>query len=141
MKTIKLFSLTVFLLIGALSTSAQTKTGQVYLIRSTGYTGAAVNYSFFVDGQLACKMKNKSFSIHDLPVGEHTLSVSSGGISTGKKSAPLKITVTDGNVNYVSVVSTQAGYANKITCQEITENSAAPLLAKATQKKDCLPKN
>jgi hypothetical protein len=140
MKTIKLLSLTAFLLIGALSTIAQTKTGQVYLIRSTGYTGTAVNYSFFVDGQLTCKMKNKLFSIHDLPVGEHTVSVSSGGISTGKKSEPLKITVTEGQVNYVSVVSTQAGYANKITCQEITENSAAPLLAKATQKKDCLSK-
>ncbi|WP_316814432.1 DUF2846 domain-containing protein [Pedobacter heparinus] len=138
MKTIKLLSLTVFLLIGALGTFAQTTTGQVYLIRSTGYTGSAVNYSFFVDDQLTCKMKNKSFSIHDLPVGEHTVSVSSGGISTGKKSAPLKITVTEGKINYVSVVSTQAGYANKITCQEITENSAAPILAKATQKKDCL---
>lgn len=140
MKTIKLLSLTFFLLIGALGTSAQTKTGQVYLIRSTGYTGSAVNYSFFVDEQLTCKMKNKSFSIHDLPLGEHTISVSSGGISTGKKSAPLKITVMEGKVNYVSVVSTQAGYANKITCQEITENSAAPILAKATQKTDCLTK-
>lgn len=140
MKTIKLLSLAVFLLVGALTTSAQTKTGQVYLIRSTGYTGSAVNYSFYVDDQLTCKMKNKSFSIHDFPLGEHTVSVSSGGISTGKKSAPLKITVTEGKVNYVSVVSTQAGYSNKITCQEITENSANPLLAKATQKKDCQPK-
>ena len=28
----------------------------------------------------------------------------------------------------------------KITCQEITQNSADPILAKAKQKTDCLPK-
>jgi hypothetical protein len=85
-------------------------------------------------------LKNKSFSVHNLPVGDHTVSVVSGGISNGKKSIPLKITVVEGKVNYVSVVSTQAGYVNKITCQEITQNSADPILAKTKQKADCLPK-
>jgi len=78
--------------------------------------------------------------MHDLSIGEHTISVVSGGLSTGKKSTPLKITVAANKVNYVSVVSTQRGYANKITCQEITKNSADPLLAKAKKKMDCLSK-
>jgi hypothetical protein len=138
MKALKLFSVFAFLLTASFGAFSQTKTGQVYLIRSTGYTGSAVNYSFYIDDKLICKMKNKLFSIHDLPVGEHTVSVVSGGISNGKKSTPLKIMVTEGKVNYVSVVSTEAGYANKITCQEITQSSADPILAKATQKKDCL---
>lgn len=140
MKTIKLFSAILFFLTVSFGAFSQTKTGPVYLIRSTGYTGSAVNYSFYIDDQLACKLKNKSFSIQDLPVGEHTVSVVSGGISNGKKSTPLKITVVEGKANYVSVVSTQSGYVNKITCQEITQNSADPILAKTTQKKDCLPK-
>lgn len=137
MKLFKLIPLVAFLLTFSLTAFSQTGTGQVYLIRSTGYTGSAVNYSFFVDGQLTCKLKNKSYSIHDLSVGEHTISVVSGGLSNGKKSVPLKITVVAGKVNYISVVSTQSGYANKITCQEITQNSAEPVLAKAKQKKDC----
>lgn len=140
MKQTKLFLLLAFFLITSFGAFAQTKTGQVYLIRSTGYTGTMVNYSFYIDGQLACKLKNKSFSIHDLSVGDHTVSVVSGGISNGKKSTPLTITVAEGKVNYVSVVSTQAGYVNKITCQEITQNSAEPILAKNKQKEDCLPK-
>jgi hypothetical protein len=140
MKAIKLFPLVAFFLTMSFAAFSQTKTGQVYLIRSTGYTGSAVNYRFYVDDQLTCKLKNKSFSIHDLPAGEHTISVVSGGLSNGKKSAPLKITVVEGKANYVSVVSTQAGYSNKITCQEITQNSADPILAKATEKKDCLSK-
>lgn len=140
MKTFKLFWLSAFLLIVSFSAFSQAKTGQVYLIRSTGFTGSAVNYSFYIDDQLICKLKNKSFSIHDLSAGEHTVSVVSGGLSTGKKSTPLKITVVEGKVNYINVNSTQSGYANKITCQEITKNSADPVLAKIKQKKDCLSK-
>jgi hypothetical protein len=140
MKAIKLFPLLAFFFTTSFGAFSQTKTGQVYLIRYTGYTGSAVNYSFYVDDQLICKLKNKSFSIHDLPVGEHSISVVSGGLSNGKKSTPLKIMVVEGKVNYVSVVSTQSGYVNKITCQEITQNSADPILAKTTQKMNCLPK-
>jgi hypothetical protein len=140
MKITKFFALFAFVLMLSSNGFAQTKTGQVYLIRYTGYTGLAVNYSFYVDEQLICKMKNKSYSIHDLPVGDHTVSVVSGGISNGKKSTPLNITVAEGKVNYLSVVSTQAGYVNKITVQEITQNSADPILAKSKQKKDCLTK-
>ena len=139
MKTIKYFTLLAFMLTICLNVFSQGKPGQVYLIRSTGYTGAAVNYQLYIDNQLACKLKNKSFSIHDISAGEHTVSVVSGGISNGKKSTPLKITVAEGKANYISVVSTQSGYVNKLTCQEITKNSADPLLAKATQNKNCLP--
>jgi hypothetical protein len=140
MKAIKSLLLFAFLFTASFGAFSQTKTGQVYLIRYTGYTGSAINYSFYIDDQLVCKQKNKSYSIHDMSVGEHTVSVVSGGISNGKKSTPLKFTVIEGKVNYISVVSTQSGYVNKITCQEITQNSAEPLLAKSTEKKDCLEK-
>jgi len=138
MKSTKLYVLLAFLFTISLNGFSQEKTGKVYLIRATGFTGSAVNYRLYIDDQLICKLKNKSYSIHDISVGDHTVSVVSGGIASKKKSPPLKITVTEGKVNYVSVVSTQSGYANKITCQEITQNSADPLLAKATENKNCL---
>jgi len=139
MKTIKIFAFLAFMFTVPFSAFSQDKTGQVYLMRATGYTGAAINYRLYIDNQLVCKLKNKSFSIQDISAGEHTVSVASGGISNGKQSVPLKITVVEGKVNYISVVSTQSGYLNKITCQEITKNSADPLLTKATQNKNCLP--
>jgi hypothetical protein len=139
MKSIKPLILLAFILILSFNVFSQDKTGQVYLIRATGYTGSAVNYRMYIDDQLVCKLKNKSFSIHNISVGEHTVSVASGGISNGKKSTPLKITVTEGKTNYVSIASTQAGYANKITCLEITKNSADPMISKATENKNCLP--
>ncbi|GGE49560.1 uncharacterized protein DUF2846 [Pedobacter psychrotolerans] len=137
MKTFK-FSLLAFLLATTFGAFSQTNTGKVYLIRSTGYTGSAVNYSIFVDGKLICKLKNKSFSIHNLNVGEHKVTVVSGGLSNGKKSAPLTFMVAENKTNYITVASTQNGYANKITCQEITENSATPILAKAKEHTNCL---
>jgi hypothetical protein len=138
MKVIKFFALAAFMLTTSFNVFSQEKTGQVYLIRVTGYTGSAVNYRFYIDDKLVCKLKNKSFSIHDLAVGDHTVSVVSGGLSNGKKSEPLKITVAGDKVNYISVFSTQAGYVNKITCQEVTKNSADPLLAKAKENRSCV---
>lgn len=138
MKALKFLFPLVLLLTSFNLAFSQDDKGKVYLIRSTGYTGSAVNYSLFIDGNLVCKLKNKSFSVHDLSAGDHTVSVVSGGLTNGKKSPPLKITVSKGKVNYINVFSTQSGYANKITCQEITLNSAEPLLAKAKQKTDCL---
>ena len=140
MKQIKLFMLSVFLITGSFCAHSQTATGKVYLIRSTGYAGLAVNYHFYVDGKLVCKQKNKTFSIHDLSVGDHMVNVTSGGLKTAKNTPPVKITVVEGKTNYVSVVSTEAGYMNKIACQEVTENSAQPLLAKAREKTNCLAK-
>lgn len=139
MKAIKFLAFLAFTLTISFNVFSQDKTGQVYLIRSTGYTGSAINYRLYIDGQLVCKLKNKSFSIHDITAGEHTVSVASGGISNGKKSTPLKVTVAEGKTNYISIVSTQSGYVNKLTCQEITKNSADPLLAKTTQNNNCLP--
>ncbi|EDM37980.1 hypothetical protein PBAL39_16184 [Pedobacter sp. BAL39] len=140
MKALRLLLLFTVLLAGSFAAHSQTKTGKVYLIRLTGYTGSAVNYHFYVDGQLICKLKNKSYSVHDLSVGDHTVNISTGGISTGKKSAPLKITVVEGKANYINVISTESGYVNKVNCQEITQNSAEPLLAKAKEKTNCLAK-
>ncbi|CAM4370633.1 hypothetical protein SAMN06265348_113186 [Pedobacter westerhofensis] len=140
MKTLKLIALLAFVLTGSFSAHSQTATGKVYLIRSTGYAGLAVNYHFFVDGKLVCKQKNRSYSIHDLNVGDHMISITTGGLPPAKKTPAVKITVVEGKTNFISVVSTEAGYLNKIACQEITENSAQPLLAKAKEKTNCLAK-
>jgi hypothetical protein len=133
-------TLLAFLLTWSYGAHSQTATGKVYLIRSTGYAGSVVNYHFFVDGKLVCKQKNKSYSIHDLSPGEHLISITSGGLPTAKKTPPLKITVVEGKTNYVSVVSTEVQYVNKIACQEITENSAQQFLSNATEKTNCLAK-
>lgn len=97
---------------------AQSKTGQICFIRATGYVGSAINYRAFIDDSLACKLKNKSYSLHTVAIGEHAVAVSSGGLSSGAKSAPLKINVEEGKTTYVDLV-----WANSVSCQELTQNS------------------
>ncbi|MBB5638977.1 hypothetical protein HDE68_004915 [Pedobacter cryoconitis] len=61
MKTIKIFSFLAFMFTVPFSSFSLDKTGQVYLMRATGYTGAVINYRLYIDNQLACKLKKNPF--------------------------------------------------------------------------------
>lgn len=141
MKLIKpLLSIALFTII-CLSAYAQTKTGQIYFMRSTGFTGAAVNVRIYIDDQLVCKLKNNRFSIHDVATGKHVVTVQPTGISNGKKSDPITANVEEGKANYVNLVLKTAGYASWLSCEEVTQSSADNTLKKIKQTSDCLPKD
>ncbi|KAI9463064.1 hypothetical protein F5148DRAFT_1313503 [Russula earlei] len=111
---------------------AQTKTGQICFIRQTGYVGSAVNFKAYIDDTLACKLKNKTYSLHAVSAGEHTVRAQNSGLSSPKKSAPFKVTVEAGKITYVDVV-----WANDVSCQEITKNSAEAKLKTLKQNTKC----
>jgi hypothetical protein len=117
---------------GFMSSHTQVKTGQICFIRATGYVGSAVNFKVYIDDSLACKMKNKTWSLHTVTVGDHTVSAKNTGLSLDKKSDPFKVTVEEGKITYVDVVC-----ANKVYCQEITKNSADVKMAKLKQNTKC----
>jgi len=101
------------------NSNAQSKTGKICFIRSTGYTGSAVNDKVYIDVKLACKLKNKEYSYHVVSVGDHTISAKSTGLSSGKKSNPFKVTVEEDKITYVDLV-----LSNNLAVDEITKNSA-----------------
>lgn len=107
-------------------------TGQVCFIRATGYVGSAINFRVFIDDSLACKMQNKTYSMHTVSAGEHTVSASSGGLGSHKKSTPFTINVEEGKTVYVDVI-----WANTVSCEEITKNSAELKLKKLKQNTKC----
>ncbi|HEX2683189.1 MAG TPA: hypothetical protein VHL77_04625, partial [Ferruginibacter sp.] len=97
-----------------------------------GYVGSAVNFKIYIDDSLVCKLKNKRYSVHTLPVGKHTVSAQNTGLSTHKKSEPFEIETKEGQVTYIDVA-----WANRVYCQEITANSATAVMRKVKQTTNC----
>ena len=133
MKTIRLIVTLLFMLSITGMALAQDKTGKIYVIRRTGMNGSAVNFRIYLDGELICKMKNKSYSVHDVNQGEHTISVVSGGLPDSRIKIPVKFTVVSSKNNYFMINS-----GNELLCMEITQSAAEPMIAKSVQIKDCL---
>lgn len=111
---------------------SQEQTGQICFIRATGYVASAVNFRVFIDDSLVCKLKNKRYTLHTVTAGEHTVAAQNTGLSVDKKSTPFKVNVTAGKITYINVI-----WANKVSCQEITENSATEALKKIQQTSNC----
>jgi len=109
--------------------------GQVYFIRSTNSVGTLVPYKVFIDDTLVCDLKNKHYSIHDIAPGAHTVAIQNTGLSSHKKSRPLKINVQAGKINYLVAIN-----GPEIYLQETVETSAKELLKKVVATKECLPK-
>ena len=107
------------------------QTGQICFIRSTGTTGSAVNMSVYIDDSLACKLKNKSYSLHDVPAGEHTVSAISGGLAS-KRKMPFKVTVADGKISYINVIN-----MDNTTTEEVTENTGSQKIKMLIQNTNC----
>jgi hypothetical protein len=132
MQKLTLLFLFVFFNVLSLTAFSQTKTGKIYFIRATGYVGSAVNFRAYIDDNLACKLKNKTYSIHIVNVGKHTVAASNTGLSNQKKSKPFEVDVAEGKTTYIDVV-----WANEVSCQEITEKSAEVKLKGLKQNTKC----
>jgi hypothetical protein len=132
MKLLKLNLVAIFCLCLLPTLKAQDKMGKIYFIRATNYVGTMINYGFYIDDQLACKLKNNHYSIHDVPAGEHQVSVQDRGYGKRKKSKPLTVNVKEGEISYLSV-----GAGSSLYLQEVTGASAEELLKKVAINKDC----
>ncbi|MCD0488061.1 DUF2846 domain-containing protein [Pedobacter sp. MC2016-14] len=110
------------------------ETGKICFIRSTNSIGSMVAYKVYIDDELVCNLKNKRYSTHNVTPGEHTVSVQNTGLSSHKKSRPLKITVAADKTNYLVVVN-----ASDVYLQESVESSAQELLKRVAATAKCLP--
>lgn len=109
------------------------KTSQVYFMRPYRYTGWAIPYKIYIDDTLVCNLNNQRFSLHAIEPGEHIVTIQGTGISTHKRSEPLKITVKEGQSNYL-LVSTK----KRLHLEEVGQASAEPVMAKLKSDPKCL---
>lgn len=135
MKLLRLSFVVLVCLCCCLSSRGQDKMGKISFIRSTNYVGSLINFGFYIDDKMVCKLKNNHYSVHDVPAGAHKVVVQNRGYGRHTKSKPLTINVKEGEVTYLSV-----GAGSSLYLQEITQSSAEELLKNLVLNKDCLGK-
>lgn len=122
--------------------SAQDKensqTGKIYFLRSTGFQGSATAFKTFIDGEFVCKLNNKKYSIHEVPVGKHECSVQFGGKKSKEKAEKFEVNVEAGKITYVQLVFETGMFINNIYCEEVTENTAKKKMEILVEDTKCL---
>ncbi|MCI4647379.1 DUF2846 domain-containing protein [Phaeodactylibacter sp.] len=127
----------VFLTICFCSTLHAQKSGTIYFMRLTGISGTVSAFNAFIDGELVCRLNNKKFSVHEVPAGEHTITVQFSGKNAKEKAEPITVTVEPGQPVFVQMVLEVRAIINNLYCQEITESSARPVLRKLKEDTKC----
>lgn len=127
----------IFLTICFCSTLHAQETGTIYFMRKTGFSGMVSAFNAFIDGELACRLNNKKFSVHEVPPGEHTITVQFNGKSAKENAEPITVVVEPGKPVFVQMVLEARAIINNLYCLEITESSARPILRKLKEETDC----
>lgn len=115
-----------------------TETGKIYFLRSTGFAGSAAAFKTFIDGEFVCKLNNKKYSIHEVPIGKHECSVQFGGKKSKDKAEKFEVLVEAGKITYVQLVFEMGAFINNIYCEEVTANTATQKMKMMEEDTKCL---
>lgn len=109
---------------------------KIYVIRSTGHVGSAVNLRLLVDDVMLCKVRNNRHAIFYVKPGEHMFNATSWDKPASKDKFGLKMPVEAGKEYYFSMRIKSRFAGIEIFLEEITYNTAGPQLQKYKQD-DC----
>ena len=88
-----------------IQTGLSQEKGKVYFMRSTGFSAYTPSgYSAFIDDELACKLNNKRFSIHEVDPGEHEFSVQFSGKRSRDNAERIDIKIEEGKTYYIQMI-------------------------------------
>ena len=107
-----------------------TNMAKIYVIRSTGFTGSAVNLRVVVDSVNYCKIKNNRYAQFYVKPGTHIFNATSWDKPGVNEKFGLKMPVEAGKTYYMSMKLKSKFVSVEITLEEITYNTAAPMLEK-----------
>jgi hypothetical protein len=103
---------------------------KIYIIRSTGHVGSAVNLRVWVDSVMMCKVRNNRYAMFYVQPGMHAFNASSWDMAEPNSKIALKMPVEAGKTYYMSIHIKQRFFGIEISVDEITYNTAAPQLEK-----------
>jgi hypothetical protein len=113
-----------------------TSLAKIYVIRSTGHIGSAVNLRVVVDDVNRCKVRNNRYAVVFVEPGTHRFNASSWDKPATPEKFALKMPVEAGKTYYMTMQIKQRFMGIEIYLEDVTYNTAAPLLAKYKQD-DC----
>jgi len=78
-----------------------------------------------MDGELLCKARNKRYSIHQVPAGDHSFQARIFGKKKMKKKSmePLDLTFEAGETYYLQLNLKTRAFDSQVDVQEITKSS------------------
>jgi hypothetical protein len=103
---------------------------RVYVIRSTGHVGSAVNIRLLVDDVVFCKVRNNRYAQLYVQPGTHMLNATTWDKPGTPEKFALKLPVEAGKTYYLSLIIKQKFMGIEVLVEEITYNTAGPLLQK-----------
>ncbi len=110
---------------------------KIYVVRATGHVGSAINLRVLVNDVMYCKVRNNRYAIIYVQPGTHDFFATSWDGPRAKEKLALKVPVEAGKTYYLSMKMKQRFLENQIFMEEITYNTAAPLLEKLKQDDKC----
>lgn len=139
MNLFKACSIFAILLVLTTTLKAQdsTQTAKIYFVRSTGYTGSLLTFHCFIDGTLACKLRNKQYSVHQVTAGKHSLDVTAYSKDLPNEKQSVSVDAVAGQSYYIKIYPGKS-FNNKMKILAVSETTIRPVLAKCKQKTDCL---
>ncbi len=129
MKTI----LTLILLQLTLFTFGQTDSttkSSIYILRSTGFTGSARQFKIFVDGNLACRIKNNNYLVMEIYPGKHSFAIQMDGQKLKENTDKIEIITEAGKNYYLSAILETNAMWSLTHLDELTENSGKSKIMK-----------
>jgi hypothetical protein len=130
-KFITIFILSFFIL--SKETHAQDDTAhsaKVYIIRATGEDGALINFRVAVDDEIKCKIKNNRYKVIYMDPGKYTFYVVTWAQTNPSDDQGLTMELEAGKIYYLRMIAKKRYFSDPLNFEEITYNSAMPLLKK-----------
>ena len=113
------------------------QTAKIYFIRTTGFIGSYVGMKTFIDSDFKCNLTNDRFKIYDVQSGRHTFSAQLKGEILKPDTERFELNIEPNHTYYIQIILETGTWANKLYCEEITENTATRKILKLKEDEKC----
>ncbi|RPD39513.1 DUF2846 domain-containing protein [Chitinophaga barathri] len=141
MKALRIALLFLFAACFAPAARAQDSTGaaKVYFVRNTGYNGMAIAFHCFIDSVRVCDLRNKHYSVHTVPAGDHTLNVTLYAKEIKTQKNTLTLSVEKDKIYYIKILPGKTyNYGGTFQLLSVAETTIKSVLADCKEQTDCL---